>query len=79
MSGKKLIMDVGMYDGSDTAYYLKQGYRVVAIDANPDMIDAAKSRFNDAVNSGAHFHFSNKDSATDSFSDFYQSHDFENP
>lgn len=30
-----LVIDVGMHNGDDTAYYLHRGYRVVAIEANP--------------------------------------------
>src|SRR4051794_31459123 len=44
-----LVYDVGLHDGMDTAYYLGQGYRVVAIDANPTMVEAAELRFADAV------------------------------
>jgi FkbM family methyltransferase len=40
-----LIYDVGLLDGADTAYYLFRGYRVVAVDANPVMIEAARVRF----------------------------------
>jgi FkbM family methyltransferase len=40
-----LVIDVGLYTGEDTAYYLHRGYRVVAIDANPLMIERAKERF----------------------------------
>jgi FkbM family methyltransferase len=40
-----LIYDVGLCDGADTAYYLFRGYRVVAVDANPTMIEAARVRF----------------------------------
>jgi FkbM family methyltransferase len=40
-----LIYDIGLLDGADTAYYLFRGYRVVAVDANPLMIEAAKVRF----------------------------------
>jgi FkbM family methyltransferase len=40
-----LIYDVGLFDGEDTAFYLFRGYRVVAVDANPLMIEAARSRF----------------------------------
>jgi FkbM family methyltransferase len=40
-----LVMDVGLYTGEDTAYYLHRGYRVVAIDANPIMIERAERRF----------------------------------
>src|SRR5262249_15891234 len=31
--------------GNDTAYYLFRGYNVVAIDANPLMVEKARSRF----------------------------------
>jgi FkbM family methyltransferase len=40
-----LIYDIGMCDGSDTAYYLFRGYRVLAVDANPKLIDQARTRF----------------------------------
>jgi hypothetical protein len=42
---KNLIYDVGVHDGSDTAYYLSLGYRVVGIEASPVMIDLLKERF----------------------------------
>jgi FkbM family methyltransferase len=44
-----LIYDVGLYDGGDTAYYLFRGYKVVAIDANPLMIERARSRFSQEI------------------------------
>ena len=34
-----------MNDGKDTSFYLHQGYRVVAIEANPMLIDRARQRF----------------------------------
>jgi hypothetical protein len=40
-----LVYDVGMNNGDDTAYYLSLGFRVVAIDANPELVEQAKSRF----------------------------------
>jgi FkbM family methyltransferase len=39
-----------MHHGEDTVYYLKMGYRVVAIDADPKLIDRARACFADAVN-----------------------------
>jgi len=42
---KDLIYDVGMNDGADTAFYLHQGYRVLALDADPSMIDLGQRRF----------------------------------
>jgi FkbM family methyltransferase len=42
---KDLVFDVGLHDGADTAYYLGRGFRVVAVDANPAMIEKAKKDF----------------------------------
>ena len=47
-----LVYDVGMNNGDDTAHYLHKGYRVVAIEADPTLIDAARERFADAIRSG---------------------------
>jgi len=47
-----LIYDVGMNNGDDTAYYLHRGYRVVAIDADPQACDKARLRFQDQVSRG---------------------------
>lgn len=47
-----LIYDVGLFDGTDTAYYLSRGYKVVAIDANPQMVENAKKRFSREICSG---------------------------
>jgi len=46
------VFDVGMYDGSDTQYYLESGYRVVAVEANPNLANAARQRFAGEVASG---------------------------
>jgi len=40
-----LIYDVGLHNGDDSAYYLALGYRVVAIEADPNLADLAKQRF----------------------------------
>lgn len=46
------IYDVGMNIGEDTHYYLARGFNVVAIEAHPQMIEAAKSRFAQEINDG---------------------------
>lgn len=46
------IFDIGMYDGSDTAYYSEMGYRVVAVEANPELVDKAQQRFAPYISSG---------------------------
>lgn len=45
----KVIFDIGMYDGADTAYYLESGFRVVAVEANPALIERAREQFAQAI------------------------------
>ena len=40
-----LIYDVGLHEGQDTAYYLWKGFRVLAVEANPELTQAAQSKF----------------------------------
>jgi FkbM family methyltransferase len=47
-----LIFDVGMNNGDDTAYYLFKGFRVVAIDADPTLIECARQRFAEPIRQG---------------------------
>jgi FkbM family methyltransferase len=47
-----LIYDVGMHNGDDTGYYLQAGYRVLAIEANPQLVEHAKRRFAPMVATG---------------------------
>lgn len=47
-----LIYDVGMHNGDDTAYYLAKGARVVAIEANPALCEAARKRFESEIAAG---------------------------
>jgi FkbM family methyltransferase len=44
-----LIYDIGLFDGEDTAYYLFRGYNVVAVDANPLMVERARLRFSKEI------------------------------
>jgi FkbM family methyltransferase len=47
-----LIFDVGMNNGDDTAYYLRCGFKVIAIEADPTLCEHAASRFTDAISAG---------------------------
>lgn len=49
----KLVFDIGMHNGDDTAYYLRRGYNVVAVEANPALCTAARERFAAAVADGS--------------------------
>lgn len=40
-----LVFDVGLHRGEDTAFYLTMGYRVVAFEANPDLVRRCRARF----------------------------------
>ncbi len=47
-----LIYDVGLHDGQDSAYYLWKGYRVVAIEANPEFAQQAERKFGAEIAAG---------------------------
>jgi FkbM family methyltransferase len=55
MPVRDLIYDVGMNNGDDTAYYLSLGFRTVAIEANPELVEQAKSRFAREISAGRLF------------------------
>jgi len=52
MTASTTVFDIGMYDGADTRYYLESGFRVVAVEANPNLVDRAKNTFSAACQSG---------------------------
>ncbi len=47
-----LIMDVGMHTGKDTLFYLQKGFRVVAIEANPELVSRNWSQFATYIEQG---------------------------
>jgi len=47
-----LIYDVGMNNGDDTAYYLRNGFDVVAIEAHPVLVEHARARFAREISDG---------------------------
>lgn len=49
---RRLIFDIGMNNGDDTAYYLYSGFRVVAVEADPTLVEEAKKRFASHMDSG---------------------------
>jgi len=52
MGGRRLIIDVGMHNGDDTAFYLAKGFDVVAIEANAALVEAARVRFDAEIAAG---------------------------
>ena len=49
---QKKIFDIGMYDGSDSRYFLDEGYHVVAVEANPELAAKAVQEFQDHIAEG---------------------------
>jgi FkbM family methyltransferase len=48
----RLIFDLGMNNGDDTDFYLRRGFDVVALEANPALCKKAEKRFASAVTEG---------------------------
>lgn len=48
----RIVFDVGMNNGDDSAHYLSKGYRVIAVEANPILVQRALVRFQTEITSG---------------------------
>jgi FkbM family methyltransferase len=48
----KVIFDLGMNNGDDTAFYLGRGFNVVAVEANPTLCERAQKRFSAFIDDG---------------------------
>lgn len=49
---RELVFDLGFHRGEDTAYYLHRGCYVVAVEADPKLVEAGRQRFAEAVRNG---------------------------
>lgn len=47
-----LIIDAGMHKGEDTEFYLKKGFRVVGIEANPELCAIAEKKLRRFISNG---------------------------
>jgi FkbM family methyltransferase len=47
-----LIYDVGLHRGEDTEIYLAEGFRVLAVEANPDLAASTRARFEEEIEAG---------------------------
>lgn len=50
--GTPVIFDIGLHHGHDAAFYLKKGFDVVAIEADPRHIERARTRFAAEIDAG---------------------------
>jgi FkbM family methyltransferase len=48
----RLVFDFGMNNGNDTDFYLRRGFDVIALEANPALCEKAQARFQEAVSAG---------------------------
>ena len=47
-----LIYDLGLHKGEDTNFYLAKGFRVIAFEADPDLVQACREQFSTELESG---------------------------
>jgi FkbM family methyltransferase len=47
-----MIFDIGLHHGQDTDFYLRKGFRVVAVEAHPELAARAARRFESFIRSG---------------------------
>jgi FkbM family methyltransferase len=46
---KDLVFDIGMHKGEDAEFYLRKGFRVVAFEADPDLVQSCSDRLKEYV------------------------------
>lgn len=49
---QNLIYDVGMHKGEDTEFYLRKGFRVIAFEANPELVSSGRNRLKKFIDQG---------------------------
>ena len=49
---KKIVFDIGMHKGEDTLVYLNSGFHVIAVEANPLLVDLATKKFKSHIEEG---------------------------
>lgn len=47
-----LIFDIGLHKGKDSAFYLKKGFRVVGLEAVPELCEQARALLKDDIGAG---------------------------
>lgn len=47
-----MILDIGVHNGDDSAFYLAKGYRVLGVEANPALAARARERFAREIDDG---------------------------
>lgn len=50
---RSLIFDIGCHNGDDANFYLRKGFRVVGVEANPELCAALRRRFANEIKDGS--------------------------
>jgi FkbM family methyltransferase len=50
---QNLIYDVGLHKGEDSEYYLKKGFKVIAFEADPDLVNSCSRKFESEISNGS--------------------------
>jgi len=50
---KKLVFDIGMHIGQDSINYLKDGFKVIAVEANPQLVEQNTRKFKKYIDDGS--------------------------
>jgi len=50
---KRLVFDIGMHTGQDTYYYLQEGFKVLAVEANPQFCEENAKKFKKYIDDGS--------------------------
>lgn len=68
---KPLIFDLGFHNGDDATYYLAKGFNVLAVEANPELIENGIKRFSSEIKTGQLILLNKAVSDTEGKVDFY--------
>jgi FkbM family methyltransferase len=49
---KSIVYDIGTHKGLDAAYYLQKGYKVIAVEANPELCESLREKFSNEITNG---------------------------
>jgi FkbM family methyltransferase len=52
MINRNLIFDIGMHTGRDTEFYLKKGFSVISVEANPQLVEIGREKFKSEITNG---------------------------
>jgi FkbM family methyltransferase len=52
MRNNNLIFDIGMHIGKDTEFYLKKGFKVISVEANPKLVEKGREQFRSEIEKG---------------------------